>query len=440
MSIWLIAALMVGSLLVLLAAGLPVAFSVGTIAVIFTFILWGPSALLNIALTAFGETKDFVMIAVPLFMLMGIALEGSGIADRLYQAAYIWFGRLRGGLAAGTVLICTLFAAMSGVSSTSTVTMGIVSFPSMLKRKYDKKLIAGSIMAGGALGILIPPSLGMITYAVFASESLGRLFAGGLIPGLLLSSLFILYILIRSYLQPQLAPSIPVEERTNWREKVLSLRSTILPILLVILVLGSIYSGIATPTEAAAVGAIGAFACAAVSRSLKWSVTKNVAFRTLSITAMIMWILIAGRAFSSVFIAAGAQDLVSEFVLSLPVNRWLIIIMMQIIWFAMGCFFDPMTITLLTIPIFVPIIRSLGFDGVWFGVLYIMNNETAFLTPPYGLNLFYLKAVAPKEVSMEDIYKSVLPFVSLQLVGLALVMVFPAIAMWLPNTLFGVSG
>lgn len=439
MSVWLMALLLFGTLFILLAAGLPVAFSMGGVAVLATIFLWGSHGLLNIALKAFGETQNFIMIAVPLFVLMANVLERSGIAERLYQTAYLWMGRLRGGLAAGTVTICTIFAAMSGISVTGVVTMGLVALPSMLKRRYDKQMVMGSIMAGGSLGILIPPSIPMIIYGMLVQTSVGRLFAAGMIPGLILTFIFISYILVRCYFRPELGPPVPPEERVNLGMKFQSLWATILPICLVVFVLGSIYSGIATPSEAAAVGAFGSLICAAIFHKLNWSVIKDVAYRTLAVTGMIMWLVIGVKCFTAVFIAIGGPELITDIIHSLPVNRWAIIIIMQVIWLIMGCFMDPMGITFLTIPIFVPIIKTLGFDPVWFGVLYVINCEMGEITPPYGLNLFWLKAIVPPDITLGDIYRSVAPFVVIQLLILIACMIFPQIVLWLPDMLFEIT-
>jgi tripartite ATP-independent transporter DctM subunit len=437
MNAWVMTGLMFAALFVLLAAGLPISFSLGAIAVLFTIFLWGPNGLVNVSMFAFGETQNFIILAVPLFVFMGVFLERSGIADRLYTAAYLWLGRVRGGLAVGTVMICTLFAAMSGVSSSTVLTMGTVAVSPMLKRKYKKDIVLGCVMAGGALGQLIPPSSGLIIYAVFANASVGRLFAGGLFPGLLLATLFSIYILIRCHIQPNLGPSIPLEERAGWRVRTRSLLSVGPPLFIVVLVLGSIYSGIATPTEGAAIGAFGTLICSIFYRSLKWPALSEVAWRTLLVTGMIMFIMIAGKCFTSVFITFGGLNIVTDFVLSLPTNPYMIIVMIQVIWIIMGCFLDPLAITLLTIPIFVPIIKELGFDPVWFGVIFTMNVEIAYLTPPYGMNLFYLKSVAPEGVTMQNIYHSISWFVVLQVLGLALCVIFQDIVLWLPNTLFG---
>jgi len=316
------------------------------------------------------------------------------------------------------------------------VTMGIIALPAMLRRGYDKKLAMGSIMGGGALGILIPPSVVMVIYGLFSGESVGMLFMGGVFPGAILSALFCSYILIRSALQPKLAPSLPPEERVSWGEKLISLRAVILPILLVISVLGSIFLGIATPTEASAIGAFGAVVCAAVYRTLNWQMFKEAVYRTLRLSGMVIWIVFGAKCFASVYISLGAVELSSQIIEALPVGRWVILIGIQFTFLILGCFLDSAGIIMICTPVYVPIIKALGFDPIWFGILFVINMEMAFLTPPFGYNLFYMKGVAPKGITIGDIYRSIIPFVLLQATGLILVMIFPQLALWLPNMMF----
>jgi len=436
LSIELITLLMFGSMFLFLALGLPVAFAVGGTAIIFGIILWGPSSTYLIASKTTGFMRTIILIAVPLFIFMAYVLERAGIAEDLYTAMHRWMGGLNGGLAAGTVLICTLFAAMSGVSAAGTVTMGIIALPNMLKRKYNKTIAIGCVMAGGALGPLIPPSVLLILWSLFSNVSVGKLFAGGLLPGLLLSVLFITYILIRSYLNPSLGPSLPPGERATWREKLVSLRAIILPVLLVFSVLGSIFLGMATPTEAAAVGAFGALICAAIYRRLNWQMFKEAAFRTLKVTSMVLWIMLAAMLFVSVYQGMGAPEIIKNLLTNIPVSKWVILIMMQLTWFALGCFVDSTSILFITGPVFIPVAAHLGFDPLWFGILFAVNVETGYLTPPFGANLFYMKGIVPKGITMGDIYRSVLPFVVLQVIGLICVMLFPSLATWLPGLLF----
>ena len=435
MNVGLLTLLLFGSLFILLAAGMPVAFALAGVTGLYGYLLFGTKSFYIITTHVYGSMVNAILLAIPLFFLMAHVLQHSGIADDLYGAAHRWVGGLKGGLAMGTVVICTLFAAMSGISGAATVSMGLIALPAMLKRGYNKQIAVGCIAAGGVLGILIPPSVIMILYAMIARESVGGMFFGGIIPGLILSTLYILYIGIRSALQPHLAPAVPIEERGSLREKIISLRSVVLPFLLILLVLGSIYSGAATPTEAAGVGAFGAFVCAMIYGRLSWRVVLEAVRGTFVVTGMVMWIVAAAAAFTGLYIALGAQQLIIELVTGLEVNPWFIVIGMQIILFFLGMAMDDFAIVILTCPIFVPIITTLGFNTLWFGILLVVNMQMAFLTPPFGYNLFYLRGVAPKGVTMGDIYRSIVPFVGLQAIGLALVMIFPQLALWLPSTM-----
>jgi tripartite ATP-independent transporter DctM subunit len=424
-------------LIVTLLTGLPLAFVMGGAAVGFSYFLWGPQALMTISSTALGVMQNFILISIPLFIFMGIILEHSGLAKSLYIMMYKWFGSVRGGLAIGTVIICMIFAAMCGISGAATVSMGLIALPSMLERKYNKDIAIGCISAGGALGILIPPSVPMIVYGVFSGESIGALFASGVLPGILLGCLFIGYIAIRCYAQPAMGPSLPEEERATWAEKFASLWAVILPLALVAAVLGSIFMGVTTPTEAAAIGALGALLCAAVSRSLTWNVFKECCYGTVRLSCMVVWIIIGAAAFTSLYTAIGAIDFIKEVVAALPVSRYVILFGMQFILFILGMLMDPGGIIMICTPVFVPIIKGLGFDPVWFGLLFIVNMEMAYLTPPFGFNLFYMKSIVPKGITMGDIIHSIIPFVGLQALCLIICILFPEIALWLPRKLIG---
>jgi len=416
--------------------GVPVAFALGGAGVIVILFAWNPGALTMVALAAVDKLSGFAFLAIPFFIFMGIVLETAGLADDLFRMMFKWLGQLRGGLAVGTVLICTIFAAMTGVSGAATVTMGVIALPAMLKRGYQKEISIGCIAAGGALGILIPPSITMIIYGLIAPESVGKLFAGGVFAGLTLSALFIVYILIRSRLQPHLAPPLPPEERGGWSERFGTLKAVIAPIFLIICVLGTIFGGITSVSEAGAMGAAGSLLCAAIYRRLNWSMLKESCFRTLRLTCMVMWIILGATAFSTFISASGISRTIGDFVLALEVNRWLIVIGIEIVLVIMGMVMETTGIIMVTVPIFVPIIKALGFDPVWFGVLFIVNMEMGFLTPPFGYNLFYMRAVVPEGITMLDIYKSIVPFVLLQAIGLALCMLLPRIITWLPSIIF----
>ena len=440
MNILLLTVLLFSLMLLLLVLGLPIAFALGGSAVILGLFTLGPSSLFLTTTSVLNNIRTIVLIAVPLFIFMGNLLKASGLAEDLYLAAEKWIGGVRGGLAVGTVVICTIFAACTGVSGAATVTMGLIALPSMLRRKYDKRLALGCVMAGGALGQLIPPSLLFILYGFLANESVGRLFASGVVPGFILSGLFITYTLVACRIKSELGPATPSQERGNWKEKFLSLKSVILPILLIIAVLGSIFSGFATPTEASAIGAFGALVVVLINRRLNWINMKEALYSTLSLTAMVMWIVVGATAFTAVFTAAGGSELVKNLLLQTNVPPLGMIVIMQLTLFILGMFLDPTGILLLTVPIYLPVIRELGFNPVWFGALFIVNMEMAFITPPYGVNLFYIKGIAPQEVSTADIYSSAFVFVAVRATALILILLFPGLALWLPNLLFGVEG
>ncbi len=435
--LWLPIIILFGGLFFFLILGLPMAFTLGGVAIIAAFLYMGPQSLSFVATNTFGVMRKLILIAMPLFVFMACVLERSGIADDLFAAMHQWLGPLRGGLAIGTVVISTIIAAMSGISTTGVVTMGLIALPIMLKRGYNKTIAIGPILAGGALGVLIPPSVGFIIYGMFTKTSIGRLFAGGLIPGLILSFLYMSYIGIRCYFKPELGPALPPEERVSLKQKFVLSRGLILPILLILAVLGSIFAGIVSPTESAAVGAGGAIVCAAIHRKLNWQLIKDAAYRTFMVSGMVMWIFFGAFSFSAVFIATGGTELIKGTILGLDVEPIMILLVMQLSYFILGCLVDEITMLMITIPIYLPIILGLGFDPVWFGVLFYINMQMAYLTPPFGFTLFYMRGVAPPEVSLADIYRSVIPFVGLQWIGLLLVLFFPQLALWLPEIVFG---
>lgn len=435
MSIELLTILLFGLFFVFLFMGLPVVFSLGGTAVIATYFLWGPQALHMIANRTFTNANSFVLLAIPMFIFMGCMLEKSGIAQDLYSMMFKWMGPVRGGLAIGTVAICAIFAAMVGITGAATVSMGLVALPSMLKHHYDKKIAIGCISAGGALGVLIPPSVLMIILGLYTNTSIGALYAGGILPGILLAIFFSVYIVIACLFRPEWGPALPPEERATWKEKFIALRAVLLPIALILGVLGSIFLGAATPSEAAALGAVGSIICAAVYRSLNWATLRDALQITLRLSCMVMWIIFGASVFTALYTAIGAHDLTRHILSYIPGGRWGMVIGMQIIWMIMGCFLDPNGIIMITAPIFFPIIHSVGFDPVWFGVLFVINMEMGYLTPPFGFNLFYMQAVVPKGIVMADIYRSIIPFVILQFIGLVLCMIFPEIILYLPKLL-----
>jgi len=407
----------------------------GGVSMIFIYFTWGPEAFYMVAAQTWGAMNKFTLVAIPLFIFMAMILERSGVAKGLYEMMYLWFGPVAGGLAIGTVVICALFSAMCGISGAAVVSMGTIALPSMLQRNYDKELALGCINSGGGWGILIPPSVIMILYALISGESVGRLFAGGVFPGLLLLVLVSSYIGIRCYFQPHLGPALPRQERGDWKRKITALKAVILPIVIVIMVLGSIIGGVTTPTEAAAMGVLGAIISALVYRQFSWAMMKEAAMRTLRLTGMIMWILFGAYCFSAAYHGMGAHQMIVNMMQHIPGGPWGTIIFIQFIIFLLAMVMDPAGIMMITVPVFLPIIKAHGFDPLWFGILFVINMEIGYMTPPFGFNLFYLKGIVPPGITMGDIYRSVIPYTLVESLGLALVMIFPQIAVWLPNQL-----
>ncbi|WP_435311690.1 TRAP transporter large permease [Primorskyibacter sedentarius] len=439
--------IMFGSLLALLMAGLPLAFVTGGLACVFLFILGDQRALNIVPSRIFPLMTNYQLSAIPLFIFMAAMLERAGIINDMFDVIYKVMGGLKGGLAAATIIASTILAAMVGVIGAAVVTMGIIALPAMLKRNYDPKIAMGSIMAGGTLGILIPPSILAIIYAVVAEQSVGELFIGAVIPGLLLSGMYIFYVVARSYINPALGPAIPVEERVSNAEKLQLVGKMAAPITLVVVVLGIIFSGVATPVEAAGIGTFGAFIVAAIHRKLDWPTVREACTTTLKASAMVIWIMFGATIFVGLYVLEGGQQFVQDALAATGLGPWGILILMQILLVILGMFLDWVGILLLCVPIFVPIIKVLGAAAfgldstedlvLWFGVLYLVNMQMSFLSPPFGYALFYLRGVAPDHIPMTDIFKSALPFLFLQIVGLVLCMVFPQVITWLPRLVYG---
>ena len=423
-------------LIVFLALGLPLSFVLGGVSMVFIYATWGPQAFYMVAAQTWGAMNKFTLVAIPLFIFMAMILERAGIANDLYDMMYFWFGPVRGGLAIGTVVICAVFAAMCGISGAAVVSMGTIALPSMLKRNYDKELALGCINSGGGWGILIPPSVIMILYALISGESVGKLFAGGVFPGLMLLVLVSSYIGIRCYFQPHMGPALPPEERGDWGKKLKALKAVLLPIIIVLMVLGSIIGGITTPTEAAAMGVLGALISGLVYKRLTWGVVREACLRTVRLTGMIMWILFGAYCFSSAYHGMGAPRLIEHLMTLIPGGPWGTIVFIQIVIFILAMVLDPAGIMMITVPIFLPFVKAHGFDPLWFGILFTINMEIGYMTPPFGFNLFYLKGIVPPGITMGDIYRSVIPFTIVESIGLALVMIFPQIAIWLPYKVF----
>jgi len=428
--------LMFGSLFLLLLTGYPLAFLVGGVAVGFIAWLWSPDALALVPQRMWNNMTQYLLAAIPLFIFMASMLEKSGLIEQIFDVAYKWLGRVPGGLAVATVAASTVLAAMVGVIGAAVVTMALVALPSMLRRGYSPVLAAGTVMAGGTLGILIPPSVLAIIYGLVANQSVGELYLGSVLPGLLLSGLYMLFSILYALINPKGAPRIPKEEAPTWAERWRALRSIWAPLVLIFLVLGTIFLGLAAPTEAAAVGAFGAMMVAALHRKLSWQNLRLALEQTAKATAMVLWIVFGANAFVAFYVAQGGDRYISELLLGTGLSPWGVLILMQLILIILGMFLDWVGILLLAVPVFVPIIRDLGFDPLWFGVLYLINMQMSFLSPPFGYALFYVRGVAP-QIPMGTIYRAAIPFLLLQLTGLVILMLFPGLATWLPSLVFG---
>ena len=429
--------LMFGSLLVLLMAGLPLSFVTGGLACVFLFVLNDARMLNMVPSRVFPLMTDYQLSAIPLFIFMAAMLERAGLIGEMFDVIYKLLGGVRGGLASATIFASTLLAAMVGIIGAAVVTMGIIALPAMLQRNYDDKIAMGAIMAGGTLGILIPPSILAIIYAVVAEQSVGELFVGSVIPGLMLSGMYIGYVSLRCWLRPELGPAIPVEERLDFREKLRLASTMTAPVVLIVLVLGVIFAGVATPVEAAGLGTFGSFVVAALHRRLDWLTVREACLTTLKATSMVLWIMFGATVFVGLYVLQGGQEFVTAALEGTGLGRWGILILMQIILVLLGMFLDWVGILLLCVPIFVPIIKGLGFDPLWFGVLYLVNMQMSFLSPPFGYALFYLRGVAPPRIPMANIYMAALPFLAIQMIGLTLCMIFPGLITWLPGQVYG---
>ncbi len=436
LSIEVLTLLFFGLLFLFIMLGVPLSFVLGGLSIIFLYFEQGPIAFYLIASKMWDLMETSSLIAIPLYVFMAMLLERSGVAHDLYRMMHLWWGGVRGGLAIGTVGICTIFAAMSGISGAAVVTMGTIALPQMLNRGYDKRLALGAINAGGGWGILIPPSILMVLYALITEVSVGKLFAAGVFPGLLLFALVSIYIGVRCWFQPHLGPSLPKEERADWGEKIAALRSVFLPIFIIFIVLGAIFGGYATVTEAAAVGVFGALVASVINRKLTWKVISESSLRTFRLTTIITWIVFAAHAYSMAYTAMGAEEFITHLTAQIPGGKWGALAFMMFVLFLLGMVLDPVGIMLITLPVFLPLVASHGFDPVWFGILFVIMMEISYMTPPFGFNLFYLRSVAPPDVTMKDIYWSVGPYTLVELSGLLIIVFFPVIALWLPNYLF----
>lgn len=429
---------MLGGVFVLVLTGFPIAFVIGSVSFLVGMAVFGANTTFHILFTRFYDLSlNYPYLAVPLFTFMGVILQQSGITNELYENLYDALGRLKGGLAIVTIVFGTILAACLGVIAASVTILTLMALGPMLNRGYDRGIASGSIVAAGTLGILIPPSIMLIVYAPQAGLSIGQMFMGAIFPGLLLSSMYILYVVIRCMINPKLGPAIPAEQMTPITPaKILKLLKSMLPpVLLIAAVLGTIFSGIAPPTEAAAVGCTASILLAIAYRKFSFKMLKTASLETMKVSAFVVLIAALSYAFVGIFMNAGAGDVVAELILSVPGGKWASFAVVMLIVFALGMFIEWIGIVFIVVPIFSIIFAKLGFDPLWAGMMVVINLQMAFMTPPMAMSIFVLKGTAPKEYNLEmgDIIRGVLPFVAIVGFVLVLLVIFPGIITWLPE-------
>ncbi len=425
--------IIIGALMISLLSGAPVAFCLFGLSIIFGLIFIGPPTLFMAFTSLFGNMSQELFLSVPLFVLMATMLEASGIASDLYETMYKWMAGLKGGLTMGTSIICALIDAMSGIGATATITMGVLALPEMLKRGYSRDLAIGCIPCGGALGPLIPPSVIMIIMGGLTGLSVGKLFIGGLIPGLIITFLFCCYVGVRCIINPSLGPPLPLEERATWREKFVSLSRVIMAVLLIFLIMGSIYSGACTPTEAGGIGAAGTFIIILIRRKMTRKVLTEALYSSMSINGMVLWLLIGGSSFAAMLNSLGISDYLANFISNVSSSPSVVIWMMLLITLGFGLFMDGASILMICTPVFYPVVNILKIDPIWFGVLFTTAIVIGYVTPPFGMNLFFMKGLVPDDVTMKDIWRSVFPYTLIMILSLIICFYFPTIITYLPN-------
>ncbi len=441
MSYELIAALMFSTMMLMLLTGQRVFGAIGFVAVIAAFFLWGDRGGYDLGFAAAIKVmRWYPLLTLPMFIFMGYILSESRIADDLYRMFHVWMGGLSGGLAIGTIGLMVLISAMNGLSVAGMAIGATIALPELLRRKYDKLMVTGVIQAGSSLGILVPPSVVLVLYAMIARQPVGQLWLAGVIPGLMMATMFIIYIAIRCRINPALGPVMSAEERAEvtWGEKMRLLGAGLLPLGIFAVMMVPFVNGWTSLVESSALGAIAAFLAAVLKRRMTWQVFETSIKQTLGITCMFMWIILAALAFGAVFDGLGAVKAIENlFTVQLGLNPWIILILMQLSFLLMGTFLDDTAMLVIVAPLYVPLVGALGFDLIWYGVLYTITCQIAYMTPPFGYNLFLMRAMAPPEVTIKDIYRSIIPFVCVMAVALGLVMAFPDIALWLPGVVYG---
>ena len=422
----------------MLLVGFPVAFTLGGVSLIFGYFTFGIDLFNLLPLRIWGTMTNYVMLAVPLFVFMGVMLEKSGLAEELLETMALLFGKLRGGLAISVVVVGALLAAATGIVGATVVTMGLLSLPTMMKRGYKTELATGTICAAGTLGQIIPPSIVLVLLGSILNVSIGDMFMGAVVPGLTLVLFYLIYLTVIAVVKPENAPAMPEEELAAFRSKGMYIRifrAFFLPFFLIVAVLGSIFAGVASPTEAAAVGALGATLLTVLQKKFNYTTLMAVMKETLTLTCMVFILLVGATAFGLVFRGLGGDTYIVELIegSNLTPNMFLVIVMAIV--FVAGFFIDFIEITFIIVPVVAPIFQSMGMDLLWVGILFAMNLQTSFLTPPFGFSLFYLKGVAPVTVTTGHIYRGIIPFIIIQLIALAVIAIFPDTVYWLPKLL-----
>ncbi|EAQ04268.1 TRAP dicarboxylate transporter, DctM subunit [Pseudooceanicola batsensis HTCC2597] len=436
----LIAILMFSTMMVMLFTGQRVFGAIGFVAVISAVLLWGDRGGYDIGFSAAIKLmRWYPLLTLPMFIFMGYVMSESKIADDLYKMFHVWFGGISGGLAIGTIGLMVLISAMNGLSVAGMAIGATIALPELLKRGYNKIMVTGVIQAGSSLGILVPPSVVLVLYAMIARQPVGQLWLAGVLPGLMMATLFIIYIAVRCRLNPELGPVLPKEERdaVTLREKLALLRAGLLPLVIFAVMMVPFVNGWTSLVESSAVGAIAAFLAAVLKGRMTRAVFETCLRQTLGVTCMFMWIILAALAFGAVFDGLGAVKAIETlFTERLGLNPWVILILMQLSFLVMGTFLDDTAMLVIVAPLYVPLVGELGFNLIWYGVLYTITCQIAYMTPPFGYNLFLMRAMAPPEIGLRDIYRSIIPFVGVMVVALAIVMAFPQIALWLPEVVY----
>ena len=439
MSYELIAIVMFSSMMLMLMTGQRVFAAIGAVGVIAALLLYGTGGSDFAFSAAMKLMKWYPLLTLPMFIFMGYILSESGLADDLYKMFHVWMGSLNGGLAIGTIGLMVLVSAMNGLSVAGMAIGATIALPELLRRGYDKQMVTGVVQAGSSLGILVPPSVVLVLYAMIARQPVGQLWLAGVLPGLMMAALFVIYIVVRCKLQPELGPALPAEERQVSRaEKIRLLGAGLLPLAIFAAMMVPFVNGWTSLVESSALGALAALLAAVLKGRMNRVVLETSVRQTLAISCMFMWIILAALCFGAVFDGLGAVRAIENlFTEQLGLSPWTILILMQLSFILMGTFLDDTAMLVIVAPLYVPLVQALGFDLIWYGVLYTITTQIAYMTPPFGYNLFLMRAMAPPEISLMDIYRSIVPFVAVMVLGLAIIMLFPQIALWLPETVYG---